>query len=133
MKTLLYFVVPLLTVSIAILSACQRRDEPVMSANGDPAAKASPAGQAERVTSDDIFDGVVVTRSEDEWREILSSEAYYVLREEGTERAYSGELNKNKENHAGVGDALRVVILSLRRQFFDKVRIVQGNNRGAFE
>jgi peptide-methionine (R)-S-oxide reductase len=117
MKARLYFVVPLLSVSIAIISACQRRNEPVMSANGDPAAKASSAGQAERVTSDDIFDGVVVTRSEDDWREILSSEAYYVLREEGTERAYSGELDKNKETGVYVCEACRLKLFDSGTKF----------------
>lgn len=38
-------------------------------------------------------------KSEDEWRRILTREQYYILREKGTERPFSGELNK--ENRAG--------------------------------
>ncbi len=34
--------------------------------------------------------------SEDEWKERLSKEAYYVLRREGTERAWTSELNEEK-------------------------------------
>lgn len=34
-----------------------------------------------------------VTRSEAEWKEMLSSQEYRVMREEGTERAYSSPLN----------------------------------------
>ncbi|MCL6493758.1 MAG: peptide-methionine (R)-S-oxide reductase MsrB [Ignavibacterium sp.] len=32
-----------------------------------------------------------ITRSEEEWKKILTPEQYRVLREKGTERAYSGE------------------------------------------
>ncbi len=43
------------------------------------------------------FDGVVITRSEAEWKKLLSPTAYYVLRKEGTERAYTGALTDNKK------------------------------------
>ena len=34
--------------------------------------------------------------SKDEWKTRLTQEAYYILREEGTERAFSSELNNEK-------------------------------------
>ena len=34
--------------------------------------------------------------SKDEWIKRLSTESYYILREEGTERAFSSELNNEK-------------------------------------
>ncbi|TXE19586.1 peptide-methionine (R)-S-oxide reductase MsrB [Psychroserpens burtonensis] len=37
-----------------------------------------------------------VSKTEAEWKKELSSEAYYVLRQEGTERPFSSELNNEK-------------------------------------
>ena len=34
--------------------------------------------------------------SKDEWKTRLSPESYYILREEGTERAFSSQLNNEK-------------------------------------
>lgn len=36
-----------------------------------------------------------VTKTEAEWKETLSSQEYYILREKGTERAFSSDFNKN--------------------------------------
>jgi peptide-methionine (R)-S-oxide reductase len=51
-----------------------------------------------------------VSRSEAEWRRRLSRAEYYVLREEGTERAYSSPLNDEKRRGtfvcAGCGNRL---------------------------
>ena len=38
-----------------------------------------------------------VTKTEAEWKEQLTEKQYYVLRESGTERAFSSALNKNKK------------------------------------
>lgn len=44
-------------------------------------------------------EGVMITRinkTDEEWRKILTPEQFYVLREEGTEKAFSSPLNKEK-------------------------------------
>ncbi|GGG50113.1 peptide-methionine (R)-S-oxide reductase MsrB [Bizionia arctica] len=42
------------------------------------------------------YDSFKVTKTNAEWQELLSPEAYYVLRESGTERAFSSPLNNNE-------------------------------------
>jgi peptide-methionine (R)-S-oxide reductase len=37
-----------------------------------------------------------ITKTDDEWRKVLTKEQFYVLRKHGTERAYSHPLNDNK-------------------------------------
>lgn len=39
-----------------------------------------------------------VVRSDAEWRELLTAQQYHILREEGTERAFTGALLNNKEH-----------------------------------
>ena len=40
---------------------------------------------------------ITVTKSKEDWKKQLSAEAYQVLREEGTERAFTGKLWNNHE------------------------------------
>lgn len=46
---------------------------------------------------DGEFDGEKLVQTDDEWKKVLTSDEYYVMRQEGTERAYSGTLLKNKK------------------------------------
>ena len=38
-----------------------------------------------------------ITKSEEEWKAVLSPEQYRILRQKGTERAFTGAFEKNKE------------------------------------
>ena len=50
------------------------------------------------VLTDSEYDGVAITKTDEEWKAILTPEGYYVMRHEGTERPYSGALLKNKKH-----------------------------------
>lgn len=50
------------------------------------------------VEQGDYIDVDKIIRSEAEWRELLTPQQYHVLREEGTERAFTGSLLDNKQH-----------------------------------
>ena len=45
----------------------------------------------------DSNDGITVRKTEEEWKKELSPDKYYVLREKGTERPFTGRLLMNKD------------------------------------
>src|SRR5688572_4295130 len=48
-------------------------------------------------SNDDEFNGEKIEKTVDEWRAQLTGDQFDVLREEGTEPAFSGEYNDNHE------------------------------------
>ncbi|MEO7539279.1 MAG: peptide-methionine (R)-S-oxide reductase MsrB [Pyrinomonadaceae bacterium] len=76
---------------------------------------------AEKVTSaaasDDEYNGEKVVRTDTEWRASLTPEQYYVLREEGTERAFSGEYNANHAEGDYYCAACHLKLFSSRHKF----------------
>jgi peptide-methionine (R)-S-oxide reductase len=57
---------------------------------------ASAVAPTESTGGDEIFDGKKITRSDAEWKRMLTPAAFVVLRKKGTERAYTGKLTDNK-------------------------------------
>lgn len=96
-KILLALSVVLLTASLVVLG-CTRSDASVDDKQPQPAPTRQPDDrkQNSKTASDDKYDGEKITKTEAEWREELTAEEFYVLREKGTERAYTGEYTDNK-------------------------------------
>lgn len=66
---------------------------------GEPSSTPSKQPKPARtiVFTDGEFDGKAITRTDAEWKQDLSKQEFYVLRQEGTERPYTGEYT---DNHA---------------------------------
>lgn len=58
-----------------------------------------------------------MTKTEDEWKQVLSPEEYEVLREKGTEPPFSGKLLKNKKNGIYVCAGCRNPLFSSETKF----------------
>ncbi len=100
--------------AFTIVAACDQG-----MARQDEASAQDRSGATEKVTivevaSDGTKKGAVtvdkVVRTKDEWKERLTDEQYYVAREKGTERAFTGKYDKHYEDGVykciGCGTAL---------------------------
>lgn len=88
------------------MSAAARSDSESMAANKAAPKSMKPIssntqpkrGKQAAAVSDEIFDGTRLPTSEAEWRSRLSPKEFYVLREKGTEKAYTGKYVDNHEH-----------------------------------
>jgi peptide-methionine (R)-S-oxide reductase len=67
--------------------------------------------------SNAVFDGVKLVRSDQEWKRRLTPEAFYVLRQKGTERAYTGTLTDNKRPGVYACGACGLHLFSSKHKF----------------
>jgi peptide-methionine (R)-S-oxide reductase len=67
--------------------------------------------------ADDKFNGEKVVKTADEWRKELTKEQFYVLREKGTERAFTGALTDNHEDGDYSCAACRLKLFSSQAKF----------------
>lgn len=58
----------------------------------------TPATHSGNIDKSLVYDGKPIEKSDAEWKEELEPFQYYVMREQGTERAFSGPLNNNKKD-----------------------------------
>lgn len=97
-----------------VTTACQQKI-----ATAEVTAQPTPKTETKPVTnvSDDVFDGNKVVKTEAEWKEQLTPAAYHVLREEGTERAFTGEYADNHEDGDYYCAACHLKLFSSKTKF----------------
>ncbi|HLT75539.1 MAG TPA: peptide-methionine (R)-S-oxide reductase MsrB [Ohtaekwangia sp.] len=65
---------------------------------GNMVLLSSCGGQTKDTPEKDKTDNEVVSRSEAEWKEVLTPEQFHILREKGTDRPFTGKYYKTSEN-----------------------------------
>lgn len=108
-----------LLVLVSIGAGCRPAARVEAPATPSPAATTPLAVATTQAASpdDDEFNGQAVVKSDDEWRASLTTEQYHVLREEGTERAFSGEYNDNHEDGVYYCGACHLKLFSSATKF----------------
>ena len=79
-----------------LVAACSQAQQSSSSSSESGAADIPDKYIGIAVSEDENYD-YPIQLSEEEWKERLSDEQYHILREEGTERPFSDELNSNKK------------------------------------
>lgn len=79
-----------------VASIAAARSMSMFATVGTPTVSATPVRVSKSEPSEK-FDGVKIVKTDAEWKQILTPEQYYILREKGTEQPYTGAYDKNKQ------------------------------------
>ncbi|MBI1386936.1 MAG: peptide-methionine (R)-S-oxide reductase MsrB [bacterium] len=98
-------------VIVFLIASCREDDSP-----NDAIATAAAKQEFDREIAS-ATDGAKIVRANEEWKRILTREQYDVLREKGTERAYSGEYWDNHEDGVYVCAACGLPLFDSKTKF----------------
>lgn len=108
----------LAVLGLTVLSIFAGLGEPASAGNASTFALPTPGASAKReYRFIDNWDGVKVRKSEAIWKSELSELEYYVLRKEGTEKAYAGELTDNKTAGTYYCNACGLAVFSSKHKY----------------
>jgi peptide-methionine (R)-S-oxide reductase len=82
--------------STPVANAAGVAAEPQPTVAKKKAAPAEPSNPEFKPT--ESFDGTKIAKSDAEWKKVLTPEQFYIMRQKGTERPYSGKYNDNHEH-----------------------------------
>lgn len=89
--------------------------------SGMAGPKAGPAATGaaaiETAGSDDVFDGVKIVKTEEEWKRLLTPEQFYIMREKGTEKPFTGKYWNNHKRGDYYCAACGLKLFSSRAKF----------------
>lgn len=78
----------------------------------------SCASKAQEETSSDVTERKdKIEKTEEEWKKLLTPEQYYILREKGTERAFTGEFWNHKEEGVYICAACDLPLFDSKTKF----------------
>lgn len=111
MKYAIIFVSFIALVSTFVFTGCRETtvtEAQIVSSN-KPASSTS--------ASDEEFDGGKIVKTDAEWKSLLTPEQFHILREKGTERAFTGEYAENHEDGDYYCRACHLKLFSSKTKF----------------
>ena len=87
--------IPIFLCAVALVAGCERNSSTSSTASESSTVSATHAAATQAVNEAVDWSTEKVDKSDAQWKQILPAEAYYVLRQKGTERAFTGKYDKN--------------------------------------
>ncbi len=111
-----------IAVSISYILGCGAYTSSASNIAAVPAETPSRSKPTQNISSgptltDGEFDGKEIVKTDAEWKKELPADAYNVLREQGTERPYSGKLTNNHKHGTYYCAACGLAIFSSEAKF----------------
>jgi peptide-methionine (R)-S-oxide reductase len=98
-------------------SASRAVNGPESPLSAAPVEDASPKAALTTASNDDVFDGKQLVKSNEEWKKLLTSVQYHILREAGTEEPYTGEYAETHEDGDYYCAACHLKLFSSKHKF----------------